>query len=329
MKTVVLKLEDKAIGDFEKIGTYRFNLITNLTVGNIGIIRISAIMGDVSELSISGGDFYSDEFANDFLGPSYLLKKGGNTLYYKLTDQNNPYIEVNNIHNINGLGYYSYMFGDKEDMPGILMQTSDLHKFIDLNEVCFSKSQLRGQLYDIPESVNNLRLEYRLIYGTPKDIKSKYFTHLRLMQSNITGNYRDFEGKTIKTFISEMPLVTGDVASFTRVKELGTFSIGNYVNAEIIAEGYPVTCSLSEDVFFDNLDLYCTKHVHMSRDTLLRTLRSLSKTKWGNKPSSASNQVYLTTTMGESEYNDDSELQLAASSLRDVLNGGLKIYFVV
>lgn len=329
MKTVVLKLEDGAIGDFEKIGTYRFNLTTNLTIGNIGLIRIKTIMGDVSKLSISGGDLYGDETATNYLGKTCLLEQGGNTLYYKLTDQNAPYIEIDNIYNINGLGYFSYMFGDGDSMPGIVMQTSDLYKFPELNEVCFSRSQLRGQLSDIPESVTNLRLEYRLIYGTPSDIKSRFFTHLKLMQSNITGNYSGFEGKTINTFIAEMPLVEGDLASFTKVKGLGTFSIGNYINGNLVTDGYPVTCSLDKDVYFESLDLYCSKHVHMTRDTLLRTFRSLTKTKWGDKPSNASNQVYLTTTMAESEYNDDSELQLAASSLRGVLKGGLKIYFIV
>lgn len=329
MKTVVLKLENKAIGDFEKIGTYRFNLTKNLTIGNIGIINIGTIMGDISKLSISEGDFYADKTATNYLGKTYLLKKGGNTLYYKLTGQNAPYIEVDNIYNINKLGYQSYLFGDDSNMPGIVMQTSDLYKFPELEKVSFSQNHLRGQLSDIPESVTDLRIEYKFIYGTPSDIKSEFFTHLRLIQSNITGNYSGFEGKTINTFISDMPLVEGDLASFTKVKGLGILSIGNYINDRLVTDGYPVTCSLNENVYFESLNLYCSKHVHMTRNTLLKTIRSLTKTKWGDKPENASNQVYLTTTMTESEYNNDSELQLAIDSLRDVLKGGLKIYFIV
>lgn len=38
MKTVVLKLEETAIGDFKKLGVYRINLNRNATIDNVGLL---------------------------------------------------------------------------------------------------------------------------------------------------------------------------------------------------------------------------------------------------------------------------------------------------
>ena len=88
MRTVVLKLEETAIGEFEKLGVYRINLNRNATVDNVGYIHLSALTANVSVMTIVNAEFYQDAETTQSLGQQYIMPAGFSTLYFKVTGGN-------------------------------------------------------------------------------------------------------------------------------------------------------------------------------------------------------------------------------------------------
>ena len=76
MKTVVLKLEETAIGEFEKLGIYRINLNRNAAIDNMGFIYLSVNYANVSVMTIVNGEFYQDSEATQPLGQTYIMPSG-------------------------------------------------------------------------------------------------------------------------------------------------------------------------------------------------------------------------------------------------------------
>ena len=155
------------------------------------------------------------------------------------------------------------------------------------------------------------------------DFKPTNLGHLRFRQLQVTGQYSDFAGKSIITAIFDLPLVTGDIIDFLDVSNLKSLSIGNPFFTTI-APAYPVTCALSSARYFQNLTQFSIKRVHLTRAVLLNTLKSLTQTTWNANPGT---QVELTTTMSQSDYNSDTEIQSAVTALKAVLKGNFVINF--
>lgn len=325
MKTVVLRLKDVAKGTFKKINTYEFNIDQNNTVGAQGFIILSAIQSKLSSLTAKGADFYDDNTYNTKLGSVYNLKKDVNTMYFKVTNPECS-LTISNCHNIYGIGSGGYLFGDISSRPGGIFPSEDLDNFANVNVLCISRSEFVGIYSDIPDTVNDLRLEGVGVTDNIANIKSDKLTYLRLIQPLVTGDYSSWRGKTINTFIGELPLVTGDVADFLDVKNITFLSIGNYLNSNAFSN-YPITCSLDETKYFPRLSLFCTKMIEMDRTTLLNTLKSLARTQWLTFSGYGDYQVTLRTSMTESSFNSDNELTNAKTALERVLDRQLKIYY--
>nr|DAQ60093.1 MAG TPA: hypothetical protein [Caudoviricetes sp.] len=326
MKTVVLKLEETAIGDFEKLGVYRINLNRNATIDNTGFINLAVQTGNVSIITISNGEFYQDAETTQSLGQSYILPAGTTKFYFKVTG-GNPYIEITNIYNILGLGSISdvssYLFGEDASRVNGYIYTSDLYKLINLETLIISLSGLVGEVANIPQQITDLRTEITGLTGSLADLKPTNLKVLRFRQRQVTGRYSDLAGKSIRTAILDLPLVTGDIIDFLNVSDLISLSIGNHV-LPTIAPAYPVTCALSSVLYFQNLTQFSIKRVHLTRAVLLNTLKSLTQTTWNANPGT---QVELTTTMSQSDYNSDTEIQSAVTALKAVLKGNFVINF--
>lgn len=326
MKTVVLKLEDTAIGNFEKLGSYRFALTQAVSIGNDGEFRLMGISNGLSQAIFVGGEFYEDAALTSLIGTTYNVKAGYNIIYFKIT-ASNPYIELTNIYNIRGLGTGSYLFGNIGTKAGAIMPTSDLYKFPNLSMLCISRSELTGLVSEIPESVQDLRLEYRGLIGTLADLKSDIYTHLRLLQANMTGNYSQLSGKNINVLITELPLVSGDLIDLLNIVAPQRIAIGNDASRTLATMSYPVTSSLTQNMYFPSLRSFCAKNVFLDRTPLLNTIKSLTQTKWTAKDTVVLAQVQLTTTMKEADYNADTEIQSAVNALNSVITGGFVINF--
>lgn len=326
MKTVVLKLEETAIGDFKKLGVYRINLNRNATIDNTGFINLAVQTGNVSIITISNGEFYQDAETTQSLGQSYILPAGTTKFYFKVTG-GNPYIEITNIYNILGLGSVSdvssYLFGEDASRVNGYIYTSDLYKLINLETLIISLSGLVGEVANIPQQITDLRTEITGLTGSLADLKPTNLKVLRFRQQQVTGRYSDLAGKSIRTAILDLPLVTGDIIDFLNVSDLISLSIGNHV-LPTIAPAYPVTCALSSVLYFQNLTRFSIKRVHLTRAVLLNTLKSLTQTTWNANPGT---QVELTTTMSQSDYNSDTEIQSAVTALKAVLKGNFVINF--
>lgn len=326
MKTVVLKLEETAIGDFEKLGVYRINLNRNATIDNTGFINLAVQTGNVSIITISNGEFYQDAETTQSLGQSYILPAGTTKFYFKVTG-GNPYIEITNIYNILGLGSISdvssYLFGEDASRVSGYVYTSDLYKLTGLKNLFVSKSGLVGEVANIPQQITDLRTEITGLTGSLADLKPTTLNVLRFRQTQVTGKYSDFAGKNIRTAILDLPLVTGDIIDFLNVGDLISLSIGNPV-LTTIAPAYPVTCALSSARYFQKLTQFSIKRVHLTRAVLLSTLQSLTQTTWN---AYSGTQVELTTTMSQSDYNADTEIQSAVTALKAVLKGNFVINF--
>lgn len=326
MKTVVLKLEEKAIGDFEKLGVYRINLNRDATIGNTGFINLAVQTGNVSIITISNGEFYQDAETTQSLGQSYILPAGKTIFYFKVTG-GNSYIEITNIYNILGLGgasnVSSYLFGEDASRVSGYVYTSDLYKLTGLKNLLVSKSGLVGEVANIPQQITDLRTEKTGLTGSLADLKPTTLNVLRFRQTQVTGKYSDFAGKSIITAILDLPLVTGDIIDFLNVGDLISLSIGNPVSTTI-APAYPVTCALSSTRYFQKLTQFSIKRVHLTRAVLLSTLQSLTQTTWN---AHSGTQVELTTTMSQSDYNADTEIQSAVTALKAVLKGNFVINF--
>lgn len=323
MKTVVLKLEETAIGDFEKLGVYRINLNRNATIDNVGFIHLSADLANISVMTIVNGEFYQDSGTTQPLGQTYIMPSGFSTLWFKVTG-GNPYIEITNLYNILSLGGTgSYLFGEGTSRVNGYIYTSDLYKLTGLRTIWVSMSALVGDIANIPQQITDFRAENTGLTGSLADFKPTNLTHLRFRQSQVTGQYSDFAGKSIRTAIFDLPLVTGDIIDFLNVNDLISLSIGNPV-LTTIAPAYPVTCALSSARYFQNLTQFSIKRVHLTRAVLLSTLQSLTQTTWNTNTGT---QVELTTTMSQSDYNNDTEIQSAVTALKAVLKGNFVINF--
>lgn len=323
MKTVVLKLEETAIGDFEKLGVYRINLNRNATIDNVGFIHLSADLANISVMTIVNGKFYQDSGTTQPLGQTYIMPSGFSTLWFKVTG-GNPYIEITNLYNILTLGGSgNYLFGDGPSRVNGCINTSDLHKLTSLKTIWTSISGLVGDVANIPQQITDFRAEDTGLTGSLADFKPTNLTHLRFRQLQVTGQYSDFAGKSIGTAIFDLPLVTGDIIDFLNVNDLISLSIGNPV-LTTIAPAYPVTCALSSAQYFQKLTQFSIKRVHLTRAVLLSTLQSLTQTTWN---AYSGTQVELTTTMSQSDYNADTEIQSAVTALKAVLKGNFVINF--
>lgn len=324
MKTVVLKLEETAIGDFEKLGVYRINLNRNATIDNVGFIHLSADLENISVMTIINGEFYQDSGTTQPLGQTYTMPSGFSTLWFKVTG-GNPYIEITNLYNILTLGgSRNYLFGEDSSRVNGYIYTSDLYKLINLEILSISLSGLVGEVANIPQQITDLRTEITGLTGSLADLKPTNLKVLRFRQQQVTGRYSNLAGKSIRTAILDLPLVTGDIIDFFNVSDLISLSIGNPVSPTI-APAYPVTCALSSTLYFQNLTQFSIKRVHLTRAVLLNTLKSLTQTTWNANPGT---QVELTTTMSQSDYNSDTEIQSAVTALKAVLKGNFVINFV-
>lgn len=323
MKTVVLKLEETAIGDFEKLGVYRINLNRNETINNTGLINLTAQTGNVSVITISNGEFYQDSETTQPLGQSYILPAGKTEIWFKVTG-GNPYIEITNLYNISGLGGNgNYLFGEGSSRVSGYIYTDDLYKFTALRTLWTSINGLVGEVANIPEYITDLRVELRGLTGSLADLKPNNLDVLRFRQEQVTGKYSDLVGKNITRAIFDLPLVTGDVIDFFNINGLIDLSIGIPTTSFIV--GYPVTCALSSVRYFPQLTHLGLRRVHLNRAVLLNTLQSLTQTMWN---AVTGTQVELTTTMTQTDYNADTEIQAAVSALKAVLKGDFVINFV-
>lgn len=323
MKTVILKLEETAIGEFEKLDVYRINLNRNATVDNVGFIHLSALTTNVSVMTIVNAEFYQDAETTQSLGQQYIMPAGISTLYFKVTG-GNPYIEISNPYNINMFGGPgNYLFGEGSSRANGYIYTDDLYKLTGLRILWTSLSGLVGEVGNIPEYITDLRVENAGLFGSLADLKPKVLTMLRFLQTGVTGRYSDFAGKAITQTILDLPLVTGDIIDFLNVNNLQMLSIGNPVST-IISPAYPVTCALSSIRYFPTLTYLTMKRVHLTRAVLLSTLQSLTQTTWNNITGT---QVELTTTMSQTDYNADTEIQSAVTALKAVLKGNFVINF--
>lgn len=322
MKTVVLKLEETAIGDFEKLGVYRINLNRNATIDNVGFINLSALTANVSVMTIVNAEFYQDAETTQSLGQQYIMPAGFSTLYFKVTG-GNPYIEISNPYNINKLGGLDFLFGEGSSRVNGYIYTDDLYKLAGLRTLWTSLSGLVGEVGNIPEYITDLRVENAGLSGSLADLKPEVLTMLRFRQTGVTGRYSDLAGKSIRTAILGLPLVTGDIIDFLNVSDLKSLSIG-LPTSTTIAPAYPVTCALSSVLYFQNLTQFSIKWVHLTRAVLLSTLQSLTQTTWN---AYSGTQVELTTTMSQSDYNADTEIQSAVTALKTVLKGNFVINF--
>lgn len=326
MKTVVLKLEETAIGEFKKLGIYRINLNRNAAIDNMGFIYLSVNSANVSVMTIVNGEFYQDSEATQPLGQTYIMPSGFSMLWFKVTG-GNPYIEITNLYNILTLGGVgtapNYLFGDDSSRVNGYIYTSDLYKLINLETLSISLSGLVGEVANIPQQITDLRTEITGLTGSLADLKPTNLKVLRFRQQQVTGRYSDLAGKSIRTAILDLPLVTGDIIDFLNVSDLISLSIGNHVSPTI-APAYPVTCALSSVLYFQNLTQFSIKRVHLTRAVLLNTLKSLTQTTWNANPGT---QVELTTTMSQSDYNSDTEIQSAVTALKAVLKGNFVINF--
>lgn len=326
MKTVVLKLEETAIGGFEKLGAYRINLNRNAAIDNMGFICLSVNSANVSVMTIVNGEFYQDSEATQPLGQTYILPAGTTKFYFKVTG-GNPYIEITNLYNVLALGDVgttpNYLFGDDSSRVNGYIYTSDLYKLINLEALSISLSGLVGEVANIPQQITDLRTEITGLTGSLADLKPTNLKVLRFRQQQVTGRYSDLAGKSIRMAILDLPLVTGDIIDFLNVRDLTSLSIGNHA-LPTIAPAYPVTCALSSVLYFQNLTQFSIKRVHLTRAVLLNTLKSLTRTTWN---ANQRTQVELTTTMSQSDYNSDTEIQSAVTALKAVLKGNFVINF--
>lgn len=323
MRTVVLKLEETAIGEFEKLGVYRINLNRNATVDNVGFINLSALTANVSVMTIVNAEFYQDAETTQSLGQQYIMPAGSSTLYFKVTG-GNPYIEISNPYNINMFGgTENYLFGEVSSRANGYIYTDDLYKLTGLRTLWTSLSGLVGEVGNIPEYITDLRVENAGLSGSLADLKPEVLTMLRFRQTGVTGQYSDFAGKAITQMILDLPLVTGDIIDFLNVGDLKSLSIGLPISTTI-APAYPVTCALSSARYFQKLTQFSIKRVHLTRAVLLSTLQSLTQTTWN---AYSGTQVELTTTMSQSDYNADTEIQSAVTDLKAVLKGNFVINF--
>lgn len=322
MKTVVLKLEETAIGEFEKLGVYRINLNRNATVDNVGFINLSALTANVSVMTIVNAEFYQDAETTQSLGQQYIMPAGFSTLYFKVTG-GNPYIEISNPYNINKLGGLDFLFGEGSSRANGYIYTDDLYKLTGLRTLWTSLSGLVGEVANIPQQITDLRTEITGLTGSLADLKPTTLNVLRFRQTQVTGKYSDFAGKNIRTAILDLPLVTGDIIDFLNVSDLKSLSIGLPISTTI-APAYPVTCALSSARYFQKLTQFSIKRVHLTRAVLLSTLQSLTQTTWN---AYSGTQVELTTTMSQSDYNADTEIQSAVTALKAVLKGNFVINF--
>lgn len=323
MRTVVLKLEETAIGEFEKLGVYRINLNRNAAVDNVGYMRLSALSANVSVMTIVNAEFYRDAETTQSLGQQYIMPAGFSTLYFKVTG-GNPYIEISHPYNINALGGSgSYLFGEVISRVSGYIYTDDLYKLTGLRILWTSLQGLVGEVGNIPEYITDLRVETAGLSGSLADIKPEVLTMLRFRQTRVTGRYSDFAGKTITSTILDLPLVTGDIIDFLNVNGLQRLSIGN-PTTPTVNPAYPVTCALSSVRYFPTLTYLTMKKVHLTRAVLLSTLQSLTQTTWNNITGM---QVELTTTMSQTDYNADTEIQAAVTALKAVLKGNFVINF--
>lgn len=323
MRTVVLKLEETAIGEFEKLGVYRINLNRNATVDNVGFIHLRALTANVSVMTIVNAEFYQDAETTQPLGQQYIMPAGISTLYFKVTG-GNPYIEIYNPYNINAFGSSgNYLFGEGTSRVSGYIYADDLFKLTGLRTLWVSMNGLVGEVADIPEYITDLRVESSGLSGSLADLKPEVLTHLRFRQTGVTGRYSDFAGKSITTTILDLPLVTGDVIDFLNVNNLLRLSIGNPVFVNV-NPAYPVTCALSSVRYFPTLTYLTMKRVHLTRAVLLNTLQSLTQTTWNNITGT---QVELTTTMSQTDYDADTEIQSAVTALKAVLKGNFVINF--
>lgn len=323
MRTVVLKLEETAIGEFEKLGVYRINLNRNATVDNVGFIHLSALTTNVSVMTIVNAEFYQDAETTQSLGQQYIMPAGISTLYFKVTG-GNPYIEISNPYNINMFGgSKNYLFGDGSSRANGYIYTDDLYKLTGLRTLWTSLSGLVGEVGNIPEYITDLRVENAGLSGSLADLKPEVLTMLRFRQTGVTGRYSDFAGKAITQTMLDLPLVTGDIIDFLNVNGLQRLSIGNPTSTAI-SPAYPVTCALSSVRYFPTLTYLTMKRVHLTRAVLLSTLQSLTQTTWNNITGT---QVELTTTMSQTDYNADTEIQSAVTALKAVLKGNFVINF--
>ena len=323
MKTIVLKLEETAIGEFEKLGVYRINLNRNATIDNTGFINLTVQMGNVSVITISNGEFYQDAETTQSLGQSYILPAGKTEIWFKVTG-GNPYIELTNLYNISGLGGNdNYLFSDEPSRVSGYIYTDDLYKLTALRILWTSINGLVGEVANIPEYITDLRVETSGLVGSLADLKPTSLYVFRFRQTQVTGKYSDLAGKKITRAIFDLPLVTGDVIDFFNVNGLINLSIGN--PSGNFSVGYPVTCALSSVKYFPKLTYLGLKRVYLTRAVLLNTLQSLTQTTWN---AITGTQVELTTTMTQSDYNADTEIQAAVSALKAVLKGDFVINFV-
>lgn len=320
MKTLVLKLEEAAIGTFEKIGVLTIPININATVNNYGSIALKLSQPNVTKLKIRNGTLYSDSGLTNSIGSEYLIPSTSPTIYFKIAAAN-TILEINNLYNVIALGNSGYMFGETASRARGYVYTKDLFKMKNLTDILVSQSCMLGELKDVQPTISNLRVESAGISGSLSDIDGNIFSTLRIRQPLVTGSLADLEGKQIQSLLLETPLVEGNVSSLINVVS-GVLTIG--VISTSFTPTYPMVCDLNEDVFFPELTSFLLRRVHLTRNQLLNTLKSLKKTTWKTVSGS---QVILTTTMTQSAYNADTEIQTAVSELQPMLLGTYTINF--
>lgn len=333
MLTTVLKLPTAVIGDdFERLNVLQIPLNINGASGKTGYIRINAAIANKSYLTITGGNFYSDATFSTSLGNKVPVPTTYAEYYYFRIEQAGARIDVDNVDNINAIGGTDYLFGDSSANAGGYVYTKDFYK-MNLVRIWTSRNMLIGKVSEIPETVNDLRVEVNGLEGDLTELKPRTFATLRFRQTNVTGKLSDISDLATTVLILDCPQVTGDVVDLLPLNSRGLLrlEIGNAAGSG--TTGYPLTCSLNESIYFGTMARFAIQNIRLNRASLLNTLKSLAKTNWQITSSGVSNkaQVKLTTTMTESDYNADSEIQAAKAAL--ILKGQsanleLIMYFV-
>jgi hypothetical protein len=322
MRTLVLTLPEIATGEFNRLGVLQIPLTINADMNSIGEVVVGAVRPDISILTITSGELYSDAARTISLGTSITIPTASTRFYFKITG-GSPRFLISNLSNIRYLGGSGgYLFSDVASNAGGVINTSDLRSMDSLEGVWVSKNLLQGSIADIPSSVTDLRVEHDGLRGNLNDIQSGYFTWLRLIQPNITGNLNALAGRRILNMVLDAPLVTGDIVTLLNVAGIAYIGIGNPTSN--ITTPHPITCSLNADVFFQTLSVFSIKKVHLNRLQLLNTLKSLAKTTFTG---TSAQQVQLTTTMTQAAYNADSEIQAAVTVLKSRISGIYTMFF--
>jgi hypothetical protein len=326
MNTVVLKLKESAIGEFEKLNELLIPLTVNAAIGATGCFVTGAHVANASQLIIIGGIFYNNEAMTESLGSTINLSASNKKYYFKLDSATASLrlINLNNIKWIGGQGTVlsDYAFGSDSTKCRGYLYTKDLYK-MNLLQLWLSLNCLQGELKEIPSSINDLRIEPNGVTGQVSDLKGDTFVYLRLRQIEVGGQLSDLQGKKVISLVTDCRDLSGDVKDLLFVNGITNIAIGNF--ASEITEAYPIICSLNENLYFPTLAMFSIKRVHLNRTQLVNTLKSLVKT---NFTGSSQYQVQLSTTITESAYNADTEIQTAVTALKAKMQGTYTIYFV-